>query len=455
MLIKKIIMAFLIISLAAGGAAAAGAPLSADEAPDAASAVAADDGTLAELLIKAAAHNPQIAAARQRTAGVEAQVAQARAKMGPKASAGMGALWQRDGISTNVDVLGRSLNVPILGSHTYAAAVGLTQVIYAGGSLTAQKQAAQLARDAAEAQERRTEQGVANAVRRAYYALRCAQAKELVAQEAVSLSKNHMAQAEKLFQAGVVAKNDVLRSKVAVASAELDLIRAQNGSAVALTALRRTVGAELPGELSETRPLNKIFPQLGGQPPRGLSETAVEAAFGRREELKVYSLLSRQAEKLARAAQGQLLPQILGAVGYVAADDKFFPSEQSEPVAAIGLYWNFYDSGEMRAKTAEARAKAKELLYQLDDMKNAIRMEVTRAGLDLRSAESRLSVAARQVSEAREDYRIAQRRYAESVGTNLDTLDARLALTNSMTELATAMYDIKTAEADLRYALGE
>ena len=109
----------------------------------------------------------------------------------------------------------------------------------------------------------------------------------------------------------------------------------------------------------------------------------------------------------------------------------------------------------MHAKTTEAKAKAKELLFMLDDMKNTIRMEVTQAELNLKSAESRLVVATRQSNEAREDYRIATRRYTESVGTNLDTLDARLALTNSLTELATAMYDIKSAEADLRYAIGE
>ncbi|EHL69300.1 TolC family protein [Cloacibacillus evryensis] len=456
MLTRKIIMAFLIISFAAGAVAAAPAPMPSAAPRSADMAPAVDDAALAALLVKAAANNPQIAAAAQKTAAAEAQVSQAQAKMGPKASAGMGALWMRDGISKNADIPGMGmLNVPILGSHTYAAAVGLTQVIYAGGSLTAQKQAAQLARDAAAAQERRTAQSVENAVCRAYYTLRCAQAKELVAEEAVSLSKSHMAQAEKLLKAGVVAKNDVLRSKVAVASAELDLIRAQNGSAVAFTALRRAVGADLPDGLAETRPLNKILTAAEGQPPYGEAKGAAELAMERREELKVYALLSGQAEKLARAAQGQMLPQILGAVGYFAADDKFFPSEQSEPAAAVGLYWNFYDSGEMRAKTNEAKAKAKELLFMLDDMKNAIRMEVTQADLNLKSAHSRLVVAARQAGEAREDYRIATRRYAESVGTNLDTLDARLALTNSLTELATAMYDIKMAEADLRYAIGE
>ncbi len=417
-------------------------------------AFAADDAVLEALLSAAERSNPQIAAAAERTAAAEARLAQASAEMGPKASAAVGALWSADDFEKKVGVMGTTLSVPVLSSHTYAAAVVLTQIIYSGGSLQAKKEAARLEKDAAAAGGTRTKQGVENAVRRAYYAVRSAQAKEQVAEEAVSLSKEHRAQAEKLFKAGVVAKSDVLRSNVAVASSELDAIRAQNATSVAITALRRAVGADLPTEIEKKEPLASVLSQDGR--PHGSADVVpdVAAAYESREELKVYSLLSQKAEKLARAAKGQLLPQILGAVGYAAAGDRFFPDDYSEPVAAIGVYWNFYDSGTARARTEEAKASAKELLFLLDDMKNVIRMEVAQAESSISSAESRLEVARRQLAESREDYRIAQRRYAESVGTNLDTLDARLALTNSMSEVVTAFYDIKSAEADLIYAMG-
>ena len=414
---------------------------------------AADDAVLESLLSAAERNNPQIAAAAERTAAAGARLAQASAEMGPKASAAMGALWSAGDYEKKVGVMGTTLSVPVLSTHTYAAAVVLTQIIYSGGSLQAKKEAARLEADAAAARETRTKQGVQNAVRRAYYAVRSAQAKELVAEEAVSLSKEHKAQAERLFKAGVVAKSDVLRSNVAVASSELDAIRAQNATSVAVTALRRAVGADLPPEIEKKEPLSSVLSQ--DMCPRDAGEAQdIAAAFESREELKVYSLLSQKAEKLARAAKGQLLPQILGAVGYAAAGDRFFPDDYSEPVAAIGVYWNFYDSGTARARTEEAKASAKELLFLLDDMKNVIRMEVAQAESSISSAESRLEVARRQLAESREDYRIAQRRYAESVGTNLDTLDARLALTNSMSEVVTAFYDIKSAEADLIYAMG-
>ena len=435
--IKKTALAVLLLALGAGAASAA------------------EDSQLAALVERAAVENPQIAAARERTQGAEEALREAGARLGPKAAAGAGALWQRDGMDPlkGQEVPFVGLNLRVGYRNTYAAAIGLWQIIYSGGSLQANKQAAALYRDSAKAQEGRAVQTVSNGVRRAYFGLRCAQAKQLVAIEALSLTKRHLQQAEKLFAAGVVAKNDVLRSKVAAASAELDLIRAENASAVALVALRRAVGGELTEKLEEKRPLEAIL--TGGMTEPQDIKADVDSAFELREELKVYTLLSKQAEKLARAAEGQLLPQIAAMAGWVSADDKFFPTEQNEPAAALGVYWKFYDGGETRAKARQARAKAKEFLYQYDDMKNVVRMEVTEAELNLKSAVSRLNVAQNQLTSSREDYRIAVRRYAEKVGTNIDTLDARVALTNSMSEVVTAIYDIKTAEANLLYAMGK
>lgn len=426
-----------------------------------------EDAALAKLLIAAGEENPQIAAAKQRTEAARAKVEAAAARLGPDVFAGLGGLWQEDGVTVNATInatvpfLGGSLPVTAIGSNTYAAAVGLSQVIYAGGSLTAQKEAERLALGAAQAQELRTGQAVENSVRRAYYALRSAQAKTRVAGEALSLAKEHLSRAEKLFKAGVVAKNDVLRGGVAVSEAELSLIRAQSAEANALTALRRAVGTELIKAELEAPDIfaQKLFDGGGDSElakilPRVPSGDRTAQAFEARAELKAYALLSKQAEKLARAAQGRTLPQILGAAGYVAADDSFFPGD-GEAVAAIGMYWNLYDGGEMRARTREAKAKAKELLFQLEDMKNAVRMEVVQAEQNLASARSRLEVALRQTEQAREDYRIAVRRYEENVGTALEESDSRVALVNALSETAAALYDIKTAEADLIYAVGK
>jgi outer membrane protein TolC len=169
----------------------------------------------------------------------------------------------------------------------------------------------------------------------------------------------------------------------------------------------------------------------------------------------MYDLMSRRALKVARAAEGQLLPQIIAAGAVMNSGNEFFPSGNEEVVFSMIARWTIFDSGETAAKTKQAKAQARELIHLIDDMKNTIKMEVTQAELNLKSSHSRLQVAERQVAESEEDYRIAVRRYQEQVGTNLDMLDARLALTNSRTEEVEALYDIYIAEADLLYSLGK
>ena len=120
----------------------------------------------------------------------------------------------------------------------------------------------------------------------------------------------------------------------------------------------------------------------------------------------------------------------------------------------MGLRWDFYDGGKSHAQVKEYRARAQELLSQIEDLKKQISLEVSSAQLNYESARQRIDVAARQVASAQEDYRMALMRYKANVGTNLDVLDARTALTNARTQLVDAVYDTDSSRANLDYALG-
>lgn len=435
---KKIIFAFTLLIVFAWGAAASDRP------------------ALDKLLETAERNSPVIAAAREKTARAEAALAEAGAKMGPKAGVAAGALWQENALSASVSLGGFGSITGSIGSrNAYGAAAGFIQTVYAGGSLYANRQAAALARDAAAAEETRTRQGVLNSVKLAYYARKRAEEKRAVAAEAVSLAESHLARAEKLYKSGVIAKNDVLRSKVAVADGELALIRATNAVEITLAALERATGAPVnAAEIADAPAPHKTLKELKTMQTAPAGDP-VETAYENRAELKMYMLLGRQAEKVARAAQGQLLPQITAVGALMNVDDSFFPGGSYEWRVGLAAYWTLFDSGEIRAKTNQAKARARELLHLLDDMKNVVRMEVVQAELNLRSAEARLEVTERQTAESEEDYRIAVRRYEEQVGTNLDVLDARLALINSRMERVDALYDIETARAGLEFAIGK
>ncbi len=385
-----------------------------------------------------------VSAAEERVIRAEGALQEAGAKMGPKFGAGIAAIWPKDRL---MPIEG----IPVDFVNVYIAAAGFVQTIYAGGSLSASKEAAKLARDAAVAEKERISQTVANSVRTAYYNWKRASAKKMVAAEALKLAGDHLERAERLFRSGLVARGDVLRSKVAVADAELALIRAENAVSISAAALENAVGA--PPEVSEAGAAHPEY--VPSKEALAERESNLKAAYENRMEVRMYDLMSRRAAKVARAAEGLLLPQIIAAGGVINSGDEFFPSGNEEMVFSLMVRWTMFDSGEASAKTKQAKAQGREFLHLMDDMKNRIRMEVTAAELDLRSSLSRREVARRQVSESEEDYRIAVRRYEEQVGTNLEMLDARLALTKSRTEEVDALYDILIAEANLLYSLGK
>ena len=407
------------------------------------SSFCAEPAELERLIMKAREANPLISAAAERVVQAEAVLQEAGARMGPKFGVGVAAIWPRDRF---IPIEG----LPIGFGNVYIAAAGFVQTIYAGGSLYASKEAALLARDAAEAEKERISQTVANSVRIAYYNWKRASAKKTVAEEALRLANDHLGRAERLFKAGVVARGDVLRSKVAVADAELYLIRADNAVSISLAAFESAVGSKPDISLPGAADLGHIEYD---EAPSDM-ESDIRSAFENRMEIRMYDLMSRRALKVAKAAEGRLLPQIIAAGAVMNSGNEFFPSGNEEMVLSLIARWTIYDSGEVSAKTRQAKAQARELLYLIDDMKNKIRMEVTGALLDLRSSHSRLEVARRQAAESEEDYRIAVRRYEEQVGTNLEMLDARLALTKSRTEEVDAVYDIRIAEANLLFSLG-
>ncbi|MDR1650671.1 MAG: TolC family protein [Synergistaceae bacterium] len=57
--------------------------------------------------------------------------------------------------------------------------------------------------------------------------------------------------------------------------------------------------------------------------------------------------------------------------------------------------------------------------------------------------------------DAREDYRLARRRYDAQAGTNLDVLDSRTALIESRRALVSAVYDIAAAQCGMMFAVAE
>jgi outer membrane protein TolC len=408
--------------------------------------------TLDRALDLSAESNPLVMAAAARVKQAEGRLIQARSDGLPQVYGSLG--YQK--LQERPETLAFSLVdgktpigiVPLGFEETNQAAVNLTQVLFSGGSLTARTEAARLLLAAARSERDRTLQAVDNGVRRAFYALQRSVSRLEVAREALYLAKEHLRQVESFFRAGVVAQNEVMRVQVAVSSAELNRIRAESAVEVAWKTLERFVGQSLQEHYSVTAgdPELEAF---------SLAPDPIAKAMELRPELKGLEAARRAALETLKAVKGQAYPQVGLQAQASLADEHFFPSEKDDWSVGIVARLRLFDSGKLHGQAVEARATATELLNRLEDLKRQVALEVATARVLLDGAVQSVKVASDAVVQSEEDYRMALKRYQAQVGTNIDVLDARLALTDARNALADAVAEARTAYGDLLFAMGE
>lgn len=403
-----------------------------------------------EALRLAYQNNPTLKAAGSRIDQAKARIDQAKANELPTLYAAFQA--QRADKDTKIPVYlgnGQSIGYALNDfDKFYKAAVGFQWLLFSSGVVQHNITARQMAFRAVESKEVRTGQAVEDAVLISYYNLQRARAKRAVALEILNLTKEHLTQVESFFKFGVVARNEVLRVQVDVSNGELNVIAATNSVDVAWRALERAVGCPLEKEYSMPEPENRaiVDPKASVWNDNNL--------YSYRPELKALDYSIKAARALAAAAAGGNGPKVVISGQWYGAGREMWPTEQDNWVLSLGIRWDFYDGGLSQAQKREALASAQELLSNVKDFKNQVAMEVSSAQLNFSSAQQRMNVASNQVASAQEDYRMALLRYRSNVGTNLDVLDARTALSNARTQLVDAVYDTYSGQANLRYALG-
>ena len=265
--------------------------------------------------------------------------------------------------------------------------------------------------------------------------------------ESVDRLADHLKNVEAQYEVGVVAKVDVLRSQVELANAKQSLIKAENAYQIAEANLNKIVGLPMDTQL-------KLDNILVYTPYDNDMQYCLDYAAKHRPELE-------QAKQQVEAAKGALRVAISGHMPQVAAtasqswkDSNWPGDENGNWGVGVTVSMNIFDSGVTVSKIHGAEADLAKAHETYRDTVDAVNLDVRSNYLNLREAEKRIDTTKLAVSQAEEDYRIAQLRYMNGVGTNTDVLDAQVALTDAKTNYLQAMYDYNTCKTNLETAIG-
>ena len=335
---------------------------------------------------------------------------------------------------------------------TYNWDASVSQPLFTGWRITSQYDLAALGVDVAKLSLDLSRLDVILGVREAYLEYLKAQKSYAVAKDSVHLLQAHLKISQDFYDVGIIPKNDVLKTKVELANAQQEEVRAGNNVEVARAKLNSLLGndVEAPLEVEDIlkqKPVDVTFIQ------------AKYKALESRPELKSLGVQIKQADQKIINAKSGFYPdislvgrhQMSSDVPYMDYADHYLEPEWQ---LVTQLQWTFWEWGRTKHQVSKEKAGKRQVENTLQDMKDQVTLEVKRAYLFLRESEKNIETAHTSITHAEENFRITNERFKEQLTTNTEVLDAQILLTQAQNNYYTALTTFKVAEARLVRAMG-
>ena len=248
----------------------------------------------------------------------------------------------------------------------------------------------------------RTRQNIKYDTTTAYYNVLEAQKIVAVDQESVNNYKEHLNNVQNLYNAGAIAKADLLRSEVELVNAEQTLIKAENSYEITVAKLRNIIKNSSTDklELTDELLLSEFTQDLA---------TCKIIAKEKRPEINKLKIAITQSEKDIKIAKADKNPALNLSVG-TNWDKAFLPSRDNNSWnAGVSASWNVFDSNITSAKIAQAEISVEQAKLELEKKSDEIDLEVTEAYLNLQEAQKRFKATGLAIKKAKEDFFIAKR----------------------------------------------
>jgi outer membrane protein TolC len=130
-----------------------------------------------------------------------------------------------------------------------------------------------------------------------------------------------------------------------------------------------------------------------------------------------------------------------------------FEDPSSWDISAMAS-WTLWEWGRRYHDIRELKSELARAKYRREQTIDEIELEVKQSYLNTKQAEQNIIAVQKAVEQAKESFRITDKRYKEQMATTTDVLDAQTLLSKTMTNYYNALYDFKIAKATLFRAMG-
>ncbi|HOQ80963.1 MAG TPA: TolC family protein [Candidatus Cloacimonadota bacterium] len=334
-----------------------------------------------------------------------------------------------------------------------AAQLKAQQVLFSGGKLINGIKVAQKYRNLQKKTYELQEEQLVFDITKAYYELVLLNEVVNIQREALDLANSHFQRVQNLNKNGLVSEYDLLRADLEVSKLAPALEDIENKFAIAQTNFKRQIGELSTDDLAFDDKLEKVT-----VPSLTLDE-AINSGLENRIELYLSDLSVEMYQVKHNAEKGNYLPNVL-----LTADITKFSSTKEFEIksenfgtqysAGIVFQIPLFTGMSNNAKIQQTKHELKKAELGNMDAKDLIKLEITNNWQSLQTAVQQLNVQEKNIKTAEKGYEIANERYENNIGIQLEILDAQTQLNGAKVSYIQALYQLNIAVNSFNKSIG-
>jgi outer membrane protein len=273
-----------------------------------------------------------------------------------------------------------------------------------------------------------------------------------VAESTVKSEDSHLDQAKRFVAAQAKDPIEVAQATSRDANAKSVLAQAQSNEAIALANLRSAIGWVEP---TNSPTVSASWPVPADVEPPALT-ALVETARKTRPEIVQLDKEILAADASLAAARAERRP-ILSATAsaqwteYLGKD----ASSQTDLAAGLALTWPLFDGGKSAADARVARANVANATAQRDALLISLTSQLDLSRAQIIANRANVQASTEAVAAARAQMQLADARYAQGLGSQIELADAQTAVTTAGGNLVQAEFQLASAWAQLHRATAQ